>query len=338
MEAAVSTQYKHPVYFNAEKKNITWPRGRITDKRLGIISYRSKQSWITHVTARLIQRHLMPFNFFFFLSFSRDFTNKMQDFWPIKADVLDTRLLRSAWRVLVWRSTVQSTANCKRVNHKQNFPDWSTAVSTMWDRNRLRRKHNEIATAQDVYNFLFIAQTVQLLDYRAGLARNTGFDSREGKKIFLFSTSSRPAVIIPSFLYGSYFMVLSATTLHFYYYYGSTAIWGGALAAFSFSWAYTQSVGLLKRGSSPSQGLYLHRIDAHNTDIHALGGIRTYDPRVRASEDSSCFRPRGHNYTIYKWQMTWKGFRRKWWWPNRGSIPASTWSDCENHEKFLVGQ
>jgi hypothetical protein len=31
-----------------------------------------------------------------------------------------------------------------------------------------------------------------------------------------------------------------------------------------------------------------------HTDIHALSGIRTYDPSVRASEDSSCLRPRGH--------------------------------------------
>jgi hypothetical protein len=49
---------------------------------------------------------------------------------------------------------------------------------------------------------------------------------------------------------------------------------------------------------SPSQGRYLytgqnkHRINAH-TDIHALSGIRTQDPGVRASEDSSFFRPRG---------------------------------------------
>jgi hypothetical protein len=55
---------------------------------------------------------------------------------------------------------------------------------------------------------------------------------------------------------------------------------------------YTQSVGLLGRGISPSQGLYLHteqhkhRIIAHNTDIHTLSGIRTHDPSVRASEAS----------------------------------------------------
>jgi hypothetical protein len=63
---------------------------------------------------------------------------------------------------------------------------------------------------------------------------------------------------------------------------------------------YTQSVGLLRRGISPSQGLYLqtekhnHRINAHKTNIHALSGIRTHDPSVRASEDSLCFRPLGH--------------------------------------------
>jgi hypothetical protein len=37
-----------------------------------------------------------------------------------------------------------------------------------------------------------------------------------------------------------------------------------------------------------------NRIKAH-TDIHALSGIRTHDPIVRAREDSSCLRPRGHS-------------------------------------------
>jgi hypothetical protein len=56
------------------------------------------------------------------------------------------------------------------------------------------------------------------------------------------------------------------------------------------------TVGLLGRGISPSHGLYLHIeqdkhiIHAHSTDIH----VRTHDPSVRASEDSSCLRPRGH--------------------------------------------
>jgi hypothetical protein len=59
---------------------------------------------------------------------------------------------------------------------------------------------------------------------------------------------------------------------------------------------FTKSVGLLGRVISPSQGRYphteqhKHRINAH-TDIHALSGIRTHDPSVRASEDSSYLRP-----------------------------------------------
>jgi hypothetical protein len=31
-------------------------------------------------------------------------------------------------------------------------------------------------------------------------------------------------------------------------------------------------------------------------DIYALNGVRTHDPSVRASEDSSSLRPRGHCY------------------------------------------
>jgi hypothetical protein len=32
----------------------------------------------------------------------------------------------------------------------------------------------------------------------------------------------------------------------------------------------------------------------HTPDTHVLSGIRTHDSSVRASEDSSCFRPRGY--------------------------------------------
>jgi hypothetical protein len=68
---------------------------------------------------------------------------------------------------------------------------------------------------------------------------------------------------------------------------------------------YTQSVGLLLRGISPSQGRYLHtgqhehRINAH-THIYVLSGIRIHDPSVREVEDGSCFRPRGSTviYTL----------------------------------------
>jgi hypothetical protein len=50
-------------------------------------------------------------------------------------------------------------------------------------------------------------------------------------------------------------------------------------------------------GISPSQGRYLHT-EQHKqnkrTQTHAFSGIRTQDPGVRASEGSSCLRPRGH--------------------------------------------
>jgi hypothetical protein len=51
---------------------------------------------------------------------------------------------------------------------------------------------------------------------------------------------------------------------------------------------FTQTLGLLGRVIRPSQRRYLHtgqhkhRTNAH-TDIHALTGIRTHDPSVRAS-------------------------------------------------------
>jgi hypothetical protein len=44
----------------------------------------------------------------------------------------------------------------------------------------------------------------------------------------------------------------------------------------------------MEGGISQSQGLYLH------TDIPALCVIRTHGPSLRASEDSSCLRTRGH--------------------------------------------
>jgi hypothetical protein len=66
---------------------------------------------------------------------------------------------------------------------------------------------------------------------------------------------------------------------------------------FSFVILFTQSVGLLGRVMSPSQGRYLHagqhKINAY-TDIRAFSGIRTYDPSARASDDSSYLRQRAH--------------------------------------------
>jgi hypothetical protein len=73
----------------------------------------------------------------------------------------------------------------------------------------------------------------------------------------------------------------------------------GHCRLFQFLDLFTQSVGLLGRGISPSQSRYLHTQDRENieqthTDIHVSSGIRTHDPSVRAGEDGSCFLPRGH--------------------------------------------
>jgi hypothetical protein len=52
------------------------------------------------------------------------------------------------------------------------------------------------------------------------------------------------------------------------------------------------------RGISPSQGHPTHNntdTEQTHTDTHASIGIRTHDPSARASEDSSCLRPRSRN-------------------------------------------
>jgi hypothetical protein len=68
-----------------------------------------------------------------------------------------------------------------------------------------------------------------------------------------------------------------------------------ALASFSVSWSILQTVGLLGRVISSSQGLIQDNTNTdkhrHTPNIHALCGIRTHDPSLRASEDSSCLRP-----------------------------------------------
>jgi hypothetical protein len=79
-----------------------------------------------------------------------------------------------------------------------------------------------------------------------------------------------------------------------YYYYGSTALcW--ASDAFSVSWSYTQSVGLLWRGISLSQAS-TYTQNKRTQYIHALSGIWTHDPSARASEDSSCLRSHGFSH------------------------------------------
>jgi hypothetical protein len=73
----------------------------------------------------------------------------------------------------------------------------------------------------------------------------------------------------------------------------------GPVPLFGFVIFFTQTVELFGRVIYPSQGRYLHtrqhiyRINAH-IYIHDLNGIRTHDPSVLSSEDSSYIRPLDH--------------------------------------------
>jgi hypothetical protein len=79
--------------------------------------------------------------------------------------------------------------------------------------------------------------------------------------------------------------------------YGCTALcW--ISAAFSVPWSYTQSVGLLRRGSARRKAATYTQNNTNteykHTGIHALIEIRIHDPSFRANEDGSCLRLRGH--------------------------------------------
>jgi hypothetical protein len=78
-----------------------------------------------------------------------------------------------------------------------------------------------------------------------------------------------------------------------------------ALPAHSGPWSliqfrnnFLQTVGLLGRVISPSHGLYLntgqHKRRTNTYTHQVLSGVRTHDPRVRRSEDSSCLIRRDH--------------------------------------------
>lgn len=176
------------------KNRTTWPRRRITDTLpFQTILNCARHCKVNPVTSVFI---------LLFLLFA--------EISPIRCKISDQSgtvffvglSCPNIWlRALVGRSWVQSTTNCKSVRHTENVSDRSTQSQIP-----LRRKRNEKEQdAQDVYNFLFMAQTIQRLDYVSELARNTGFDSRQRKKISLFSTSSWPAVMRQGFLFeGSY--------------------------------------------------------------------------------------------------------------------------------------
>jgi hypothetical protein len=98
------------------------------------------------------------------------------------------------------------------------------------------------------------------------------------------------------------------TDIHYIFFIGSLAH-SERRPLIQFRNHFSQTVGLLGRVISPSQGCYIntgqhkHRINAytHTPNIHASSGIRAHDPSVRASEDSSWLRLRGccDQYPLY---------------------------------------
>jgi hypothetical protein len=73
--------------------------------------------------------------------------------------------------------------------------------------------------------------------------------------------------------------------------------------------SFIQTVELHGRVISPSQGRYLHKHKINAlTNIHATRGIGTHDPSLRASEDSSWFRPRGRRDRS-PWHLTSNHFK-----------------------------
>jgi hypothetical protein len=111
------------------------------------------------------------------------------------------------------------------------------------------------------------------------------------------------------------------------------------MAAFSVSWYFTQSVGLLgpEGGIRMSHGHYLH-IGQHQQIINvhrcpASSGIRTRDPSVWAGEDSSCLRPRRpcdclrNVYDAKSWFCSIK-FSSTTTATRNGFVHPSVWSVC----------
>jgi hypothetical protein len=95
--------------------------------------------------------------------------------------------------------------------------------------------------------------------------------------------------------------------LHWHYFPEDSFLFTMALPAHSgprpliqFRKQFSKMIGLLGRVISHSQGRYLNRTTQtqnkgiHTPNIHALSGIRTHDPSVRASGDSSCLNPAGY--------------------------------------------
>jgi hypothetical protein len=100
-------------------------------------------------------------------------------------------------------------------------------------------------------------------------------------------------------------------------------------ASFNFSFLILESRqdsldgGSARRKAANNTGQHKQRIYA---DIHALNGIRTHDPRVRAGEDISYLRPRGHCDRQSLYYTTVKGIWKTEFFNMWGNKPSPSWN------------
>jgi hypothetical protein len=98
-----------------------------------------------------------------------------------------------------------------------------------------------------------------------------------------------------------------ANLSHWTIYFITTFFFNGSSSLFRALASYSVPYSFLTVGRTPwtsdqlaTRSLPKHRTTQtqkdciHTPNIRALRGIRTHDPSVRASEDSSCLRPRGY--------------------------------------------
>jgi hypothetical protein len=113
---------------------------------------------------------------------------------------------------------------------------------------------------------------------------------QEEQKILYFSNI---CVVTKSRIFWAYFFFPMALPAH-----------SGPSPLLQFRNHILETVGLLGRVISPSQCRYLH------AGQHKHSGIRTHDPSVRASENSSCLRPREYCDLLLE-RNTWEYLERR---------------------------
>jgi hypothetical protein len=100
-----------------------------------------------------------------------------------------------------------------------------------------------------------------------------------------FSSAPCPSSYVPIFLAMSIYLWLYSPLLGLGRFF-SFLIYTHAVGRTPWTWDQPVARPLPTHRTTQTQNKH--------TDIHVLSGIRTHDPIVRASENCSCLRPRGH--------------------------------------------